>query len=51
MQKWLIIGLVAAAVLLIARRASADPGSPAYVADPGNWNTLPGYRQGTGLML
>lgn len=40
MMKWATVAGVALVVLLIARRAGA-----------GEWETLPGYRQGSGVIL
>lgn len=41
-NKWVVIGLVAAAVLLLARRAEAKPAE---------WEYLPEYRPGSGVVL
>jgi hypothetical protein len=48
MTKWIVIGGVALAVVIIARRAMAGERD---TYDPGSWSTLPGYRQGSGVML
>lgn len=48
MNKWLIIGGVALAVVLLSRRAQADPKNP---YDVRNWDALPGYSVGSGAWL
>lgn len=42
-NKWLVIGLVAVGVLLLARRASA--------ANVPEWEYIPNYRPGSGLVV
>lgn len=55
MNKIVVIGGIAVLVLLLARKAGADPAtsSSSYVMNPQNWRTLPGYvaAQGGGVML
>lgn len=52
MNQWLVVGGVAVLMLLLARKAKADPGSSAYAFNPQNWRTLPGYiaAQGNGAV-
>lgn len=46
-MKYLVIAGVAVAVLLLMRQAQARQSSP---YDPANWEYLPDYRPGSGLI-
>lgn len=52
MNKWIVAGAVALTLYLLAKKAKADPASPAYAFNPQNWKTLPGYiaAQNGGVM-
>lgn len=50
-MKYLVIGAVALALLLLARGGKADTNSLDYMGNPRNWDYMPGYRPGSGLMI
>lgn len=50
-MKYMVIGAVALALLLLARGGKADTNSLDYMGNPRNWDYMPGYEPGTGYML
>lgn len=52
-MKYMVIGAVALAVLFLARggKAETKTNSMDYMGNPRNWDYMPGYQPGTGLML